>query len=157
VEKPPSTLSQLLPLVPIALAVLGFGYFVWRRARRVPSFDFGEPGVRPAAVASAGEIRKRGLKKMAVGGVTFVAILILITWLSTLGYPFHFALVPACFPFVFVCVGLIEAVTGAPYSGLAKRWMTLRGWQRAVIGTSIVLTALVVILLGVTFVVMLFT
>lgn len=92
-----------------------------------------------------------------IGGVIFGAILYLVYWLSARGYKFHFAVIGAGLPFVLVCVGFIEAVTGSPYSRLAQRWMALRGWQRGVLGTFIVLAALVFILIGVTFCILTFT
>jgi hypothetical protein len=106
---------------------------------------------------STSEIRKRGFKMLVGGGLVFGAVLFLMYWLSAHNYPFHFAVIGASLPFVFVCVGFIEAVTGSPYLRLANKWMALRGWQRGVLGTFIVFAALVFILLGVTFFVMLFT
>jgi hypothetical protein len=108
-------------------------------------------------VKTSSEIRKRGFKMLAGGGIVFAAILILMYWLSAHGYQFHFAVIGASLPFVFVCVGFIEAVTGSPYQQLAQRWMALAGWQRGVLGTFIVLSALVIILCVVTFFVMMFT
>ena len=111
----------------------------------------------PDNTLSSGEIRKRGLKMLAIGGVVFGGILHLMYWLSAHSYHFQFAVIGASLPFVFVCVGFIEAVTGSPYLRLAQRWMALRGWQRGVLGTFIVLAALVFILLGVTFCILTFT
>jgi hypothetical protein len=85
------------------------------------------------------------------GGVVFAAILVLMHWLSAHGYRFHFAVIGASLPFVFVCAGFIGAVTGSPYSRLAQRWMGLAGWQRGVLGAFIVFAALVIILCAVTF------
>ena len=111
----------------------------------------------PEHIPSSSEIRKRGLKMLAGGGIVFGAILYLMYWLSARNYQFHFAVIGASLPFVFVCVGFIETVTGWPYLRLAGRWMALRGWQRALLGTFIVVASLVFIFLGVTFFVMLFT
>ena len=111
----------------------------------------------PQVTASSSQIRKRGLKMLAIGGVVFGAILYLVYWLSAHNYRYNLEVIGASFPFVFVCVGFIEAVTGSPYSRLAQRWMALRGWQRGVLGTFIVLAALVFILLGVTFCILTFT
>ena len=94
---------------------------------------------------------------LAGGGVVFAAILFLMYWLSAHGYRFHFAVIGASLPFVFVCVGFIELVTGSPYQRLGQRWMALAGWQRGVLGTFIVVAALAIILCVVTFFVMMFT
>ena len=69
---------------------------------------------------------------LAGGGVVFAAILFLMYWLSAHGYRFHFAVIGASLPFVFICVGFIELVTGSPYQRLGQRWMALAGWQRGV-------------------------
>ncbi len=111
----------------------------------------------PDTTPRSSEIRKRGLKMLAGGGVVFAAILCLMYWLSAHGYKFHFAVIGASIPFVFVCVGFIELVTGSPYQRLAQSWMALAAWQRGVLGTFIVVAALGVILCVVTFFVMLFT
>ena len=106
---------------------------------------------------SSSEIRKRGLKAAVIGGVIFAAILYGMYWLSAHNDKFHFAVIGASLPFAYACVGFIELVTGAPYQRLAQNWMSLRGWQRGILGTFIVLASLVIILCVVTFFVMLFT
>jgi hypothetical protein len=111
----------------------------------------------PDITPSSSEIRKRGSKMLACGGIVFAAVLYLMYWLSAHHYGFHFAVISASLPFVFVCVGVIELVTGSPYLRLAQSWMGLRGWQRGVLGTFIVLAALVFVILAVTFFVMMFT
>jgi len=52
-----------------------------------------------------------------------------------------FEIIPASVPFVYFCIGLIEVITGRPFQQLADSWMTLKGWQRGVLGTIIVLVA----------------
>jgi hypothetical protein len=111
----------------------------------------------PDITLSSSQIRKRGLRLLTIGGVVFGGILYLMYWLSAHSYHFQFAVVGPSLPFVFFCVGFIEALTGSPYLRLAQRWMALRGWQRGVLGTFIVLAALVFILLGVTFCILTFT
>jgi hypothetical protein len=128
-----------------------------RRARRHLPINFPETVPPPGANLTSGQIRRRGFKMMGFGAAAFAAILLLMWWLTARGYSFHFVLIPAAFPFVLFCVGSVEAVTGAPYRRLAQRWMGLRGWQRGLLGTLIVLAALVFILCSMTFVVMMFT
>jgi hypothetical protein len=77
--------------------------------------------------------------------------------LSAHGYRFHFAVIGASLPFAIACIGFIELMTGAPYHRLAQSWMSLRGWQRGVLGALIIVGSLVVIVCLVRFVVMLFT
>jgi hypothetical protein len=111
----------------------------------------------PSIPLSSSQIRKRGLKMFAIGGGIFAAILYLMWWLSAHSYHFSFAVIGASLPFAYACVGFIELMTGAPYLRLAQSWMSLRGWQRGVLGTFIVVASLVIILCVVTFFVMMFT
>ncbi|TAK99950.1 MAG: hypothetical protein EPO07_10335 [Verrucomicrobia bacterium] len=111
----------------------------------------------PETSMTSSQIRKRGLKTLALGGVVFAAILCLMYWLSAHRHRFHFAVIAASLPFAYAGSGFIEVVTGSPYQRLAQSWMGLRGWQRGVLGTFIVFAALVIILCVVTFFVMMFT
>jgi len=111
----------------------------------------------PSKPLSSSQIRKRGLKLLALGGGIFAAILFSISWLSAHRHHFAFAVIGASLPFVLACIGFIELLTGAPYLRLAQSWMNLRGWQRGVLGTFIILASLVIILCVVTFFVMVFT
>jgi len=111
----------------------------------------------PSIPLSSSQIRKRGLQMFAIGGGIFAAILFLMWWLSAHSYHFHFAVIAASLPFAYACIGFVEIVTGAPYQRLAQSWMSLRGWQRGVLGTFIVVASLVIILCVVTFFVMMFT
>jgi len=105
---------------------------------------------------SSSQIRKRGCRLLVGGGVVFGAILYVMYWMSAHQHRIVFPVIGAAFPFVFICVGFIEAVTGVPYSRLANAWMRMAGWQRGVLGTFIILAALVFILLGVTACILIF-
>lgn len=111
----------------------------------------------PNVSITSTQIRRRGLKMFAIGGSVFAAILVLIFLLSAHGHAFSFEIIGASLPFAFACVGFIELMTGAPYQRLAQSWMSLRGWQRGVLGTFIVVASLVIILCLVTFFVTMFT
>jgi hypothetical protein len=86
-------------------------------------FGFETSMSAPYITPTSTEIRKRGLKMLAGGGLVFAAILFLMHWLSAHNYRFQFAVIGASLPFVFVCVGVIELVTGSPYLRLAQN-----GW-----------------------------
>jgi hypothetical protein len=111
----------------------------------------------PTAPLSASQIRKRGLRTFGIGIGIFAAILCLMYWLSAHHHHFSFAVIAAGVPFAYAGIGFIELVTGAPYQRLAQSWMSLRGWQRGVLGIFIVVASLVIILYVVTFVVMMLT
>jgi hypothetical protein len=110
----------------------------------------------PTIPLSSSQIRKRGFRTLTVGIGIFAAILFVMYWLSAHGYRFSFAAIAASLPFAYACIGFIELVTGAPYQRLAQSWMSLRGWQRGVLGTFIVVASLVIILCVATFFVMMF-
>jgi hypothetical protein len=98
---------------------------------------------------------KRAWIKVGIGVIGFALMLGLFFLIGMMfGYaPVNpFKMIPLCIPFVYLCIGLIEVVSARPYRQLAGAWMSLKGWQRGVIGTIIVLAALVFILLGVAFV-----
>jgi hypothetical protein len=98
---------------------------------------------------------KRAWIKVAIGALGFVLILGLFFLIGLVaGYaPVNpFKMIPLCIPFVYLCIGLIEVVSGKPYRHLAAAWMNLRGWQRGIIGIIIVIAAFAFILLGVAFV-----
>ena len=104
------------------------------------------------------EFRNAAIRKVALGilGCLLMAgILVAIAFAGyTPGNPFM--LIPAAIPFVYFCIGSIELITGRPYRQLAEAWMTLRGWQRGVLGTLIVLVGgLVIVVVMVAAVVML--
>ena len=111
----------------------------------------------PSIPLSSSQIRKRGLKIFITGSLIYAAILFVMYWLPAHGHSFHFALIPACIPFAYAGIGFIELVSGSPYYQLGQRWMSLRGWQRGVLGAFIVVASLVIILCVVTFFVMMFT
>jgi hypothetical protein len=111
----------------------------------------------PQPTLTSSQIRKRGLKFLAFGGGLFALVVILLLWLSAHAHSIHFPLVGASLPLALALIGSVELITGAPFQRLADSWMRLRGWQRGVLGTLIVLTSLAIIMCLVTFFVMLFT
>jgi hypothetical protein len=94
------------------------------------------------------EIRKRAWKKILYGIGGCILFGALFAGISAFGYmPGNpFMLIPAAMPFVYFCIGFIELITGRPYQQLADAWMSLKGWQRGVIGTFIVMVGGVIII-----------
>lgn len=91
-------------------------------------------------------------------GGCFVAVAVICTWvLPSFGYQFGpFGLAGAAVPGAIAFCGLVEVISGVPFRDLARRWDSLKGWQRGVLGTLIALAALIVVPGGVLAVVMLF-
>jgi hypothetical protein len=102
-------------------------------------------------VADATSIRKRGLLHFALWMLAFLgAMAVPVLLLPRLGFQLSpFGMIPFALPGAFALKGLLEFVTGFPFLELARRWDELKGWQRGVLGTIIVLVALVVIIGGV--------
>ena len=105
------------------------------------------------------EFRKQARAKVAKGILGCVLMAGFYVALAFAGYLPHDpqVFIPAAIPFVYLCIGIVELLTGRPYRQLADAWMNLRGWQRGIIGTLIVLVCGFVLLLVMTAVVMWFT
>jgi len=52
-------------------------------------------------------------------------------------------------PAAIALVGLVQLVSGVPFTELSRRWDSLAGWQRGVLGTLIFILACGVIFLGI--------
>lgn len=96
-------------------------------------------------------VRKRGLRHCALWLLAFLAAMTVPLFvLPRLGVQLTPpGMIPFALPGAFALKGLLEFVTGVPFLELARRWDELKGWQRGVLGTIIVLMALVVIIGGV--------
>ena len=111
----------------------------------------------PQTTLTSAQIRKRGLKWLAIGGGLFAGNVLLLLWLSSHAHSIHFPIVATSLPLAFALIGSVELVTGVPFQHLANNWMQLRGWQRGILGTFIVLASLAIIMCLVTFFVMIFS
>ena len=102
-------------------------------------------------ITAAKEFRKRALKRFLLGLLGCIVLIALFLGLSFAGYvPANpFMLIPAAIPFVYFCIGSIELISGRPYQQFARSWMALKGWQRGVLGTLIVIVAFIIIFGGV--------
>lgn len=94
--------------------------------------------------------RVHGLKLIAAAGGLCAALIGLVFLLARMGYtPGMGAMVGLAVPFVPLLGGMVEVVTGISFFDLARRWDGLKGWQRGVYGTSIVVLALFSVVAGV--------
>lgn len=78
-------------------------------------------------------------------------VVILLLWLSAHAHSIHIPLVGASLLLALALIGSVELITGAPFQRLADSWMCLKGSQRGVLGTLIVLTSLAIIICLATF------
>ena len=90
-------------------------------------------------------IRSAGAIKVALGTAAAVAVGIFVAWLRGKGYsPNMFAMIPLALPGAWALMGLLEVVTGVPFTQVAQKWDELAGWQRGVLGVLVVIVAFVV-------------
>jgi len=107
----------------------------------------------PDSALAPAIVRRKGLLRFAAGlavfalGLAFV-MLVLPRWGLQLGPG---GLAVFALPGAYALSGFVEMVTGISFMQFARRWDDLKGWQRGVFGTFIVLMAGAVILLGVAF------
>lgn len=98
-------------------------------------------------------IRMRGLMQCLAGGAVFAMAL---WWFmdrqqtnprgSLPGGPFGLIVLAA--PGGLMFAGLLQAITGLPFSGMSEKWNALAGWQRGVIGTMVFVGGLCVLFGG---------
>lgn len=73
----------------------------------------------------------------------FVALIVLFMWLETKGW--HHVPWEIAIPGGFALAGAIQLATGVPFSNLASRWDSLKGWQRSVFGMGLLFGVTVLI------------
>ena len=92
-------------------------------------------------------IRRSGAFKTVIGFVVTAILVALVIFLSSRGFQFKnpFYLIPLGVPFAYFSIGMIEIITGSPFDRFAQAWMSLKGWQRGLLGTFIAVLAIIVI------------
>jgi hypothetical protein len=92
-------------------------------------------------------IRIKGLVKFVIGMVVTVILVYLLLWLNAREFNFtRWGLILVAVPGAFGLAGLIELISGTPFRELSKKWAGLAGWQRGVLGISIVLLFFVLLI-----------
>jgi hypothetical protein len=93
--------------------------------------------------------RLKGLLKLLGGGVVFA---LLFSYIhdkgltdKSMGGSGPFRLIAIGLPGAFALVGLIETVTGLPFTQISKAWDDLAGWQRGLYGTLVVIAAIIIV------------
>ena len=111
------------------------------------SLDKGEDSKR----FSKDDIRRDAIKKMKYGGLATAIYVGLLVFVA-LGYleirfnPFH--LVVGLAPVAWFLAGVLQMVTGVPFTELSDKWDALAGWQRGVIGLSVFIGGLVLLFIA---------
>ena len=111
-------------------------------------------GIEASLSRETGSARKRGLKLLLVGAAATGALFyVALDLLPRFGYQFTpRGLMIAGIPSAIGLVGLLEFATGIPFQDWVRRWDSLKGWQRGIIGTLIALAALILFMtIGIAF------
>jgi hypothetical protein len=92
-------------------------------------------------------IRRKGFFRFLMGfGVFAVGLTIPMYVLPYLGHQLTpMGMIPLAIPGAYALAGLLEVITGVSFLECARRWDELKGWQRGVFGTTIVIVAIFVI------------
>lgn len=100
------------------------------------------PILPPKATAQK-RMRMKGLLKVVLGTAGFAIGLGIVHYILP-----HFklqptpvGLVPLALPGAYALAGLMELITGLSFLEMAMRWDQLKGWQRGVLGTLVVLVS----------------
>ena len=119
-----------------------------------PKDDNPFAGIEAAMCRETGSVRKRGLKRLLFGGAfAGVMFYVALDLLPRLGYQLTpHGLMVAGIPASFGLIGFMEFTTGVPFQDWVRRWDSLKGWQRGIIGSLIALAALILFMtIGIAF------
>lgn len=94
-------------------------------------------------------VRSKGLLKFLGGSLIFAVVLANLPrdagGIANVG-PAKALLM--AIPGVFALTGLVELVTASRLAELAKKWDSLKGWQRGILGTLVAMLALCLMFIG---------
>ena len=84
----------------------------------------------------SGKVRAKAFRRMIWAAVFAAPIVACIGWLASRGWRFYGPAIGL--PLVPLFCYAAEFITGIPFSELSTRWDRLKGWQRGISGTLIV-------------------
>ncbi len=86
----------------------------------------------------------------AVGGLLGTFILYAVLSTDAPDHGLHlFSMIFIATPGAYGLAGLIECVTGIPFTQIASKWDELQGWQRGILGLGIVILAFILMMVGI--------
>ena len=92
-------------------------------------------------------IRMKGFIKGITGVAVTVILVYVLFWLNAREFSFiRWFVVLVALPGAYGLAGFIEFISGIPFRELSKRWAGLAGWQRGVLGVSIVILMLALLI-----------
>jgi hypothetical protein len=104
--------------------------------------------VQPAAASDAqSNTRLKGLAILLLGGFGALVFTVVAASLKAKGYEIYG--VGWGIPGAYALSGLIQAVTGVPFTQISEQWDELEGWQRGVLGVIVVCVAIAIFMAGV--------
>ena len=90
------------------------------------------------------ETRRQGIKKIAIGiaALTIATVAFALLKMNNMtAYGVGWGV-----PGAIILVGLVELVAGVPFMTISSKWDSLKGWQRGVLGTLLVVITPIAIL-----------
>lgn len=89
--------------------------------------------------------RRQGIKKLLASGAgLFLVWLYARFFNSTSDTVSSFSSIGAATIAAYGLAGTIEIISGVPFTALASKWDSLKGWQRGILGTLIAIFAFIV-------------
>lgn len=58
-------------------------------------------------------------------------------------------IIPLAVPGAYALIGLLEIITGTPFLEISKKWDSLAGWQRGILGIIVVILFFLLFMFGV--------
>ena len=99
---------------------------------------------------TAAATRRKGMVIFIMGIAVFALGLAVSIVLTKQGFELNpHELLLLAIPGGYALSGLLEVITRVPFMDFARRWDELKGWQRGVIGTGIVLAVMAIIGIGI--------
>jgi hypothetical protein len=77
-------------------------------------------------------VRAHGIKMLFLGGLGAFIYTLIALFLNTKNYSIHG--IGWGIPGAYALAGLIQTVSGVPFTQLSDKWDDLKGWQRGVLG-----------------------
>lgn len=118
----------------------------WNAARQAIVGERNSSGALPGpAGMDSTDVRRSAWRKAGLGLFGSAALAAVVMALSARGVQFKnpFYFIPLAVPFVYFSIGIVELIAGVSMDCLSEKWMSLKGWQRGLLGTFIILLSMV--------------
>jgi hypothetical protein len=98
------------------------------------------PDMRRSWKAVVQNTRFKGLVKLVIGLFVAVGAGFLVAWIRNHGWELRWGgFISFSVPGAYGLCGLLELISGVPFLQLSRKWNELAGWQRGLLGTTVVI------------------